>query len=143
MMNGIIRLFQVVIMMVTLAPETSPIGEFSSSILCTENHSIFQLSKMLFVLPSLSLSLDFIPTSFPVVVPVPIVLIRSKFSNLYSPGFEGASSSELSRDQLADIVSLDEPEGTDWSVDWLGDLIRLVTLCPPHQAWSGATRPYH
>ena len=37
-------------------------------------------------------------------VPVPIVLIRSKFSNLYSPGFEGASSSELSRDKLVDMV---------------------------------------
>ena len=60
-------------------------------------------------------------------VPVPIVFIRSKFSNLYSPCLEGESSSELSLDRPADIV-LEGELLTGWETwqDW--------QLCPPQ--WS-------
>lgn len=78
-------------------------------------------------------------------LPVPIVLIMSKFSNLYSVGLKGESSSDVPLETLADMLLLSllmrclcSLRRCQVTVCWLADLTTLTTLS---SLTSGVTQP--
>ena len=81
-------------------------------------------------------------------LPVPIVLIMSKFSNLYSVGLKGESSSDVPLETLADMLLLSllmrclcSLRRCQVAVRWLADLTTLTTLTTLSSLTSGVTQP--